>query len=359
MSSQQKKHIYISYSQRDEKVKRRVVAFLQENNFNLWAESRKRTSSWETKTEQAISQASSIIVLLSPNAKSSKWVRREITLAEQYKVNIYPVLIKGKEEDSIFLRLITNQYIDLRGDNEEQGLHSLYFSLSTNKRNSFYKEINNKTYSDNLNTFSKKIKPILASESIVWLLLIWSISWILGLGITGVVEKNAGMLVGGAFIGLTGGLGTSLILRQEKVLQQTSKLPILLITFGWGLAWGAGFASSFSINLFGFIISTLIGGFITAYVLDREKSILNKKAFLTIALSWTVGAILSLGFSIVLDNTFRRIIGLLYPPLLHTNIPILIHLTLAGTITGLFGGVSTILVTENVKVKSASLVKLT
>ncbi len=126
------KHVFMSYSRRDEAVMRRIVKFLRKQGINVWVDNEKLvpgTPIWEEEIEKAIKSASSVIVILSPDSKNSEWVRREISLADQYRTRIFPVLVRGDEESSITLRLITRQYVDIR-QNEESGLGSLSAELS-------------------------------------------------------------------------------------------------------------------------------------------------------------------------------------------------------------------------------------
>ena len=82
------------------------------------------TPIWEEEIEKAIKGASAVIVILSPDSKESVWVRREISFAEQYNKRVFPILVRGDEDSSITLRLITRQYVDIR-ENEDIGLNSL------------------------------------------------------------------------------------------------------------------------------------------------------------------------------------------------------------------------------------------
>ncbi|MFT3893481.1 MAG: toll/interleukin-1 receptor domain-containing protein [Anaerolineales bacterium] len=119
--------IFISYSRRDDEMMRRVAFFLRDQGFKVWVDNEKLipgTSAWEEAIESALKQAFAVVVILSPNSKSSEWVRREITYADQFEKRVFPVLVKGTEELSLPLRLVTRQYVDLR-TNEEAGLNAL------------------------------------------------------------------------------------------------------------------------------------------------------------------------------------------------------------------------------------------
>jgi peptidyl-prolyl cis-trans isomerase D len=66
--------------------------------------------------------------VLSPDAKESVWVLNELTLADEFKKRVFPVLVRGDFRDSIPFRLVTRQFVDLR-TNEADGLESLSTAL--------------------------------------------------------------------------------------------------------------------------------------------------------------------------------------------------------------------------------------
>ncbi|HLO15990.1 MAG TPA: toll/interleukin-1 receptor domain-containing protein [Anaerolineales bacterium] len=126
-------HVFMSYRRRDDLVLRRVVAFLRKQGIKVWMDHEQLepgTPIWEEEIEKGIRGASAIVVLMSPDSKTSEWVRREISCSEQYRQRIFPVLVAGDEESSITLRLITRQYVDIR-QAEEEGLRLLGATLLT------------------------------------------------------------------------------------------------------------------------------------------------------------------------------------------------------------------------------------
>lgn len=130
------KHIFISYSRKDEDVMRRIVGFLRNQGFNVWVDNEKLvpgTTVWEEEIEKAIRSASAVVVVLSPDSKQSVWVRREISFAEGFRKRIFPILVAGDEDSSLTLRLITSQYVDIR-QNEKAGLNALKAELSSHLR---------------------------------------------------------------------------------------------------------------------------------------------------------------------------------------------------------------------------------
>lgn len=131
MSQLSNGHVFMSYSRRDDVVMRRVVAFLRKQGIKVWVDNEKLipgTPIWEEEIEKAIKNAPAVVVVASPDSKKSEWVRREISLADQYKRRVFPVLVRGDEEDSITIRLVGRQYVDIRND-EDAGLSSMSASL--------------------------------------------------------------------------------------------------------------------------------------------------------------------------------------------------------------------------------------
>jgi Tol biopolymer transport system component len=124
-------HFFMSYSRDDAGYQRRVINELRQRGINVWVDTENLipgSPAWEREIERAIRGASGIIVLLSPDANNSEWVRREISFAEHNQKRIFPVLIRGDEDDSIPLRLSSHQRVDLRR-NFNDGLDHLERAL--------------------------------------------------------------------------------------------------------------------------------------------------------------------------------------------------------------------------------------
>jgi hypothetical protein len=131
MAQELVRHVFMSYSRRDEEVMRRATIFLRSEGINIWVDNEKLipgTPIWEAEIEKAIIGAGATVVLLSPDSKDSIWVRRELSYSEQYGKRIFPVLVRGNEDSSVPLRLITNQYINMQ-KNESIGLKILCTTL--------------------------------------------------------------------------------------------------------------------------------------------------------------------------------------------------------------------------------------
>jgi hypothetical protein len=115
-------YFFMSYSREDIVLQKRVLTELRQRGVNVWVDVENLipgSPAWEREIERSIRGAAGVIVLLSPNANNSEWVRREISFAEQNQKRIFPVLIHGDEDDSIPLRLSHHQRVDLRRNFEK------------------------------------------------------------------------------------------------------------------------------------------------------------------------------------------------------------------------------------------------
>lgn len=125
-------HVFISYSRRDTDAMQHIVARLREQGVSVWVDNEKLvpgTPIWEIEIEKAINEAYAVVVVLSPDAKNSEWVLREVAMADQSRKRVFPVLVAGSKEASIPLRLITRQYVDFR-KTEEIKLRELKTAIS-------------------------------------------------------------------------------------------------------------------------------------------------------------------------------------------------------------------------------------
>jgi TolB protein len=124
-------YFFISYSREDADLQRRIIAELRGRGINVWVDIENLipgSPAWEREIERSIRGAAGVIVLLSPDSNNSEWVRRESSFAEQNDKRVFPVLIRGDEDDSIPLRLSNHQRVDLRR-NFHRGLDELAGAL--------------------------------------------------------------------------------------------------------------------------------------------------------------------------------------------------------------------------------------
>lgn len=131
MSTSANLYYFMSYSREDTVKQRRIVRELRERGLNIWVDVENLTPgtpTWEREVEKAIRGSVGIVVLLSPEANNSEWVRREISFGEQHRKRIFPVLIEGDDHTSTPLRLANHQRVDLR-TRFESGLDELAAAL--------------------------------------------------------------------------------------------------------------------------------------------------------------------------------------------------------------------------------------
>jgi hypothetical protein len=95
----------------------RLRADLQAAGFTVWIDDldlEPGTPSWQRAVEAAIHATRGIVVILSPAAKNSEWVGRELSYAAHLGRRIFPVLVSGDGISAVPLSLINHQHVDLR-----------------------------------------------------------------------------------------------------------------------------------------------------------------------------------------------------------------------------------------------------
>ncbi|MBZ0285152.1 MAG: TIR domain-containing protein [Anaerolineae bacterium] len=110
------KHIFLSYSRKNLDVMQKVRDQIRSNGLQVWTDEALEpgTTSWMSAIENALESAACLVVILSPDAKSSRYVREEMNYAEAHDVRIFPVLAVGTEATAVPFGFITAQWVDLR-----------------------------------------------------------------------------------------------------------------------------------------------------------------------------------------------------------------------------------------------------
>ena len=113
-------HIFLSYSHQDTLVMQQIKNHFSDEYLRIWTDENLEpgTAVWEDSIEDAIKSSGCLVVALSPDAKQSKWVKRELAFAELCGVHVFPVLIRGEPNEVIPLSLINSQWVDIRGNFE-------------------------------------------------------------------------------------------------------------------------------------------------------------------------------------------------------------------------------------------------
>ena len=125
-------HVFLSYSRKDKTISEQVCKALRNSNLKVWIDTdelKPGTASWKKEVQKAIEQAGCIVVLLSPDAKGSKWVEAELDYAETQEKIIIPLLISGKKSTSVPFGFTVSHLIDISGNNFETGVENLVVAI--------------------------------------------------------------------------------------------------------------------------------------------------------------------------------------------------------------------------------------
>jgi hypothetical protein len=97
------KHIFISHASADDAFVKELREKLELLGLTVWADSRNLVAGNKLapEIEQAIRDARHFIAALSPRTINSAWVRKEIRLAEQSKLDVIPLLLPGIETTAL------------------------------------------------------------------------------------------------------------------------------------------------------------------------------------------------------------------------------------------------------------------
>lgn len=90
-------HVFISYARKDKSLVNPIVEWLQVNDFVIWQDVSDLSGGdrWWDAIQNAIDNSDAVLVFWSENAKSSKWVKKEIVRAKERGKRIIPVLLDG------------------------------------------------------------------------------------------------------------------------------------------------------------------------------------------------------------------------------------------------------------------------
>ncbi len=114
MTPQPGGYVFISYSKKQRDYARRLADNLLRQGFNVWIDDRiDYGTNWWNEIVAAIQNCATLIVVMTPEAKESRWVQREVQLAENARKPIFPLLLEG---DNWELFVLT-QYLDVRDGN--------------------------------------------------------------------------------------------------------------------------------------------------------------------------------------------------------------------------------------------------
>jgi hypothetical protein len=96
----------------------KVRDYLRTYGVDVWTDEglHPGTRNWQVAIEEAIRGCKGIVVILSPDAISSVWVREELSFARNVGKPIFPLLARGSSKDAIPFGFSAAQWIDIRKD---------------------------------------------------------------------------------------------------------------------------------------------------------------------------------------------------------------------------------------------------
>ena len=103
-------HVFISYSKRNKDYARKLADHLIVSGFDVWIDDRiDYGSEWEEAIQNAIEVCAAFLIIMTPESRESKWVKRECQYAESQSKPQFPLLLSG----DVFFRYGTTQYADV------------------------------------------------------------------------------------------------------------------------------------------------------------------------------------------------------------------------------------------------------
>jgi parallel beta-helix repeat protein len=104
--------IFLSYSRKDTAFMQTLRDHLRGQGFDIWTDEslESGTPAWTFAIDKEIRSSKALVVILSPDARDSIWVEKELALAELCNVPIFPLLYRGDGATAIPFRLVSAQY---------------------------------------------------------------------------------------------------------------------------------------------------------------------------------------------------------------------------------------------------------
>lgn len=127
--------VFLAYSRTDSELVARLRTDLQVLGVNIWIDReglQPGTLDWEEAVREAIRAAQAVLLIASPNARSSRYVKDELRIAEMYQRLVYPIWVAGVYWiDAIPLGWGGMQYIDAREASYQRALSEIVAVLGT------------------------------------------------------------------------------------------------------------------------------------------------------------------------------------------------------------------------------------
>ncbi len=127
--------VFLCYARADSELVTRLKTDLLSLGVHVWIDReglQPGTLDWEEALRTAIRSAQAVLLIASPNARSSRYVRDELRIAEMYQRPVYPLWIAGTQwMDAVPLGWGGAQYSDARESRYETAIPELVKLLNT------------------------------------------------------------------------------------------------------------------------------------------------------------------------------------------------------------------------------------
>ena len=126
--------VFLCYARADSELVTRLKSDLLDRGVHVWIDReglQPGTLDWEEALRTAIRSARAVLLIASPNARGSRYVRDELRIAEMYQRPVYPLWIAGTQwMDAIPLGWGGAQYLDARENRYETTIPELVALLN-------------------------------------------------------------------------------------------------------------------------------------------------------------------------------------------------------------------------------------
>ncbi len=127
--------VFLCYARADSELVTRLKTDLLERRIHVWIDReglQPGTLDWEEALRTAIRAAQAVLLIASPSARSSRYVRDELRIAELYQRPVYPLWIAGTQwMDAVPLGWGGAQYLDARESCYQTAIPALVDLLTT------------------------------------------------------------------------------------------------------------------------------------------------------------------------------------------------------------------------------------
>lgn len=113
-------YIFVSYSQRDTEIAKRIVDYLNQHDIETWTDYSELAAGqpWKSNIESAIDNARAGILVLSISAANSTYITYEYSRIMGQNKRLYVVKVDDIPVDEIHAPLLNLQYVDVTTDFE-------------------------------------------------------------------------------------------------------------------------------------------------------------------------------------------------------------------------------------------------